>query len=71
MSFSRCLDIWGLIGEMRRDHRPDLQTQSTRYASGVLIKFSCRNGKKTGHSQVAIELHAVTLEGVLQSRLQS
>lgn len=36
MSFSRCLDIWGLIGEMRSHHRPGLQTQSTRYASGVL-----------------------------------
>lgn len=54
MSFSRCLDIWGLIGEMRSDHRPGLQTQSMRYASGVLISFLVG----TEHSQVAIELHA-------------
>lgn len=53
MSFSRCLDIWGLIGEMRSDPVSRLP-QNTRYASGVLICFLVG----TEHSQVAIELYA-------------
>lgn len=53
MNFSRCLDIWGLIGEMRSDPVSRLP-QNTRYASGVLICFLVG----TEHSQVAIELYA-------------
>ena len=54
MSFSRCLDIWGLIGEMRSDHRPGLPTQSTRYISGVLISFLVGMGKRLSTAKLPL-----------------
>lgn len=67
MSFSRCLDIWGLIGEMRSDPVSRLP-QNTRYASGVLICFlvELSTAKLPLNCMLIAEL-----EGVLQGRLQS